>query len=149
MSPNCITGWSCQVQCLYSGQWYIIHGWQPPPLGAVWCSTFVLCTIICCKTNKSSERHTNFESALLYQSNDSVPSRSRMGRQGVDWSGSGKGTGGARFWMREWTFRFHKMRGISLLVEDLLASQKGLCFMKLNCHCICRLKILSNISPVP
>jgi hypothetical protein len=28
-------------------------------------------------------------------------------------------------------FGFHKMRGISWLAEDLLASQEGLCFMKL------------------
>ena len=32
-----------------------------------------------------------------------------------------KGTGGARLWMREWTFGFHKMRGIFWLAKDLLA----------------------------
>jgi hypothetical protein len=36
------------------------------------------------------------------------------------------GTGGGRLGMR-----FHKMQGISRPAEDLLASQEGLCFMKL------------------
>jgi hypothetical protein len=29
-------------------------------------------------------------------------------------------------WIRWWTFWFHKMRGISWLAEDLVASQEGL-----------------------
>jgi hypothetical protein len=33
--------------------------------------------------------------------------------------------------MRWWTFGFHKMRWIPWLVEDVLASQEGLCSMKL------------------
>ena len=38
--------------------------------------------------------------------------------------------------MRWWTLWFHKMRGISWIAEELLASQKGLCFMELvSCHC--------------
>ena len=38
-----------------------------------------------------------------------------------------KATGGGNLWMREWTFWFHKMRGISRLAENRLASQEGLC----------------------
>jgi hypothetical protein len=30
-----------------------------------------------------------------------------------------------------WTFRFHKMRGISWPAAKLLASQEGLCFMEI------------------
>ena len=41
------------------------------------------------------------------------------------------GTGGGLLWMRWWTFGFHKMWGIFWLVEDLLASQEGLCSMEL------------------
>jgi hypothetical protein len=37
------------------------------------------------------------------------------------------GAGGGLLWMREWTFRFHKMWGISWLAENRLASQEGLC----------------------
>jgi hypothetical protein len=40
------------------------------------------------------------------------------------------GAGGWHLWMREWTFGFHKMRGISWLAEDRLASQDRLCSMK-------------------
>jgi hypothetical protein len=39
------------------------------------------------------------------------------------------GTGDGLLWMRQWTFGFHKMRGISWLAEDPLASQEGLCSM--------------------
>jgi hypothetical protein len=41
------------------------------------------------------------------------------------------GTGGRLLWVRWWTFGFHKMRGISWLADDLLASQEGLCSMEL------------------
>jgi hypothetical protein len=34
-------------------------------------------------------------------------------------------------WIRRWTFRFHKIRGTSWLGKELLASQKGFCYMKL------------------
>jgi hypothetical protein len=34
--------------------------------------------------------------------------------------------------MQSYTFGFHKMRGISRLVEELLASQQGLCSMELD-----------------
>ena len=40
------------------------------------------------------------------------------------------GTGGGNLWMPQWTFRFHKMRGISWLAENQLASQDGLCYME-------------------
>jgi hypothetical protein len=39
------------------------------------------------------------------------------------------GTGGGHLWMQLWTFRFHKMRGISWLAENWLVSQ-GLCSME-------------------
>jgi len=39
------------------------------------------------------------------------------------------GTGGRHLWVRWWTCRFHKMRGISWLVENWLASEEGLCCM--------------------
>ena len=37
------------------------------------------------------------------------------------------GTGGGHLGLRQYTFGFHKMRGISWLAENLLASQEGLC----------------------
>jgi hypothetical protein len=40
------------------------------------------------------------------------------------------GTGGGLLWMRQWTSGFHKMRGISWLAENMLASQDGLCCME-------------------
>jgi hypothetical protein len=40
------------------------------------------------------------------------------------------GTGGGYLWLREWTFGFHKMRGIFWLAENRLASQEGLCSME-------------------
>jgi len=48
------------------------------------------------------------------------------------WTGSSwlrRGTGGEHLWMRQWTFWFHKMWGISGLGVELLASQ-GLCYME-------------------
>jgi hypothetical protein len=33
-------------------------------------------------------------------------------------------------WMWEWTFVFHKMRGIAWLAANRLASQEGLCCME-------------------
>ena len=38
------------------------------------------------------------------------------------------GTGGGHLWMRQWTFGFHKMRGISWLAENLLASRRALLY---------------------
>jgi hypothetical protein len=38
--------------------------------------------------------------------------------------------GGGLVWMRWWAFGFHKMRGISWVAENLLASQEGLCSME-------------------
>ena len=40
------------------------------------------------------------------------------------------GTGGGHFWMLQRTFGFHKMREISWLADELLASQEGLCSME-------------------
>jgi len=37
------------------------------------------------------------------------------------------GTSGGLFWPRQWTLRFHQMRGISCLFLELLASQEGPC----------------------
>jgi hypothetical protein len=39
--------------------------------------------------------------------------------------------GQCRLWTRQWTFGFHKMRGISWLAERLLASREGLRSMEL------------------
>jgi hypothetical protein len=39
------------------------------------------------------------------------------------------GTGGGLLWMRLLTFGFHKMRGISWVAQDVLASQEGFCSM--------------------
>jgi hypothetical protein len=39
------------------------------------------------------------------------------------------GTGGRHLWMWSWTYKFHKMQGISWLGENRLASE-GLCSMK-------------------
>jgi hypothetical protein len=41
------------------------------------------------------------------------------------------GAGGGMLWMLWWTFWFHKMRGISWIAGDRLASQKGLFSMQL------------------
>jgi hypothetical protein len=38
---------------------------------------------------------------------------------------------GGLLWMQQWTFGFHKTRGISWLADDLLASQEALCSMEL------------------
>ena len=49
------------------------------------------------------------------------------------WTGSswlGIVTGCGHLWMRWWAFGFHKMRGISWLAENRLASQEGLCSME-------------------
>ena len=40
------------------------------------------------------------------------------------------GTGDRHLWMRQWTFGFHKMRGIYWLAESRLASQEGFCCME-------------------
>jgi hypothetical protein len=42
-----------------------------------------------------------------------------MGRLGLASAGSGEETDDGLLWMRKWTLGFHKMRGISLLTEDL------------------------------
>jgi len=42
------------------------------------------------------------------------------------------GTSGGLVWMRQWTFGFHKMGGISWLTEKRLASQEGLLFCGLT-----------------
>jgi hypothetical protein len=53
-----------------------------------------------------------------------------MGGHGLDQSGLRIGTGGELLWMRWWTFGFHKMRGISWVAQDVLASQEWLCSME-------------------
>jgi hypothetical protein len=40
------------------------------------------------------------------------------------------GTGGELLWTRLWTFGFHKMRGISWVAQEVLASHEGLCSME-------------------
>jgi hypothetical protein len=52
---------------------------------------------------------------------------------GGAWTGSiwlRIGTGGELLWMRLWTFGFHKIREISWVAQDVLASQEGLCSME-------------------
>jgi hypothetical protein len=44
-------------------------------------------------------------------------------------------TGGGLLWTRQWTFGFHKRRGISWLAKWLLASQEIPCPMKLVISC--------------
>ena len=43
---------------------------------------------------------------------------------------SSKRTDSGLLWMRQWTFRFHRLRGISWLAENRLTSQEGLCSME-------------------
>ena len=43
------------------------------------------------------------------------------------WSLLRIGICGEHLWMWQWTFGFHKMRGISWLAKNRLASQEGLC----------------------
>jgi hypothetical protein len=40
------------------------------------------------------------------------------------------GTSGGHMWLRQWTFGFHTIWGISWLAENPLASQEGLCSLK-------------------
>ena len=51
--------------------------------------------------------------------------------RGLDYMWIRIGTGGGHLWKRWWTFGFRKMRGISWLAEELLASPEGLCCMQL------------------
>ena len=56
------------------------------------------------------------------------------------WTGSiwlRLGTDGGLLWMRQWKFGFHKVQGISLLAEDLLASQEGIFFLSLVSLFLC------------
>jgi hypothetical protein len=46
------------------------------------------------------------------------------------WSWLRIGTGGWHLWFLWWTFGFHKMRGISWLAENWLASRERLCCME-------------------
>jgi hypothetical protein len=49
------------------------------------------------------------------------------------WTGSSWlriGTGGGHLWTWQWTFGFHKMRGISWLAENRLVSQEWHCSME-------------------
>ena len=47
------------------------------------------------------------------------------------------GTVGGLLWTRWWTFWFHKLRAISWLAEELLASQEGLCCAELAYCNVC------------
>jgi hypothetical protein len=52
----------------------------------------------------------------------------------MGWTGSiwlRTGTGGGLLCMRQRTFGFHRMQGISWVAQELLASQEGLCPMEL------------------
>jgi len=50
----------------------------------------------------------------------------------MDWINLTQDTGASTglVWIRQWTFRFPKVPNVSLLTEELLASQVGLCCMK-------------------
>jgi hypothetical protein len=41
------------------------------------------------------------------------------------------GSSGALLWTQQWNFGFHKMRGISWLAEQLLASYEEVCSVEL------------------
>ena len=59
----------------------------------------------------------------------------KMDLHEVRWTGMAWfriGTADGHLWMRSYTYGFHKMRGISRLVEDLSASQQGVCSMELD-----------------
>jgi hypothetical protein len=58
-----------------------------------------------------------------------------MAWAGFNWLRTGRG--GGLLWMQWWTFRFHKMKGISWLADNMLASQGGLCSMEVNITAIC------------
>jgi hypothetical protein len=58
---------------------------------------------------------------------------------GGAWTGSiwlRIGTGGGLLSIWLWTFGFHKMRGISWVAQDVLASQEGHCSMELVSECV-------------
>jgi hypothetical protein len=69
-----------------------------------------------------------------------------------------RGTSGGLLWTQQWTFGFHKRRGISWLAEWLLTSQEGFCSLELvirntyawnmSLPCICKLPITSKHSAV-
>jgi hypothetical protein len=57
----------------------------------------------------------------------------RLDGGGGAWTGSmwlRIGTGGGLLCIRRWTYRFHKMRVISWVAQDVLDSQEGLCSME-------------------
>ena len=58
------------------------------------------------------------------------------------------GTGGRLFWLRQWTFRFHKMRRIFWLAEELVDSQEGLCSMEEVYFRAFRVAVLGREIPV-
>jgi len=45
----------------------------------------------------------------------------------LDCCGTGQGHVGELLWMRQWMFRFHKMRWIYWVAEELLASEREFC----------------------
>jgi hypothetical protein len=53
-------------------------------------------------------------------------------------------TSDVRLSMRQGTFGFHKIRRIYWLVEDLIASQKGLCYIELWSYSLIVVKCLMN-----
>jgi len=59
-------------------------------------------------------------------------------RHGLDWYGSG--------WRLVNAVPFHKMWGVSWLGEDMLASDKGLCFMELLTCVLCRNQVMQCCS---
>ena len=64
------------------------------------------------------------------------------------------GTGNGRLWVWQWTVEFLKVRVVSWLTEDLLASQEGLCFMEIVGELVrtpthCEMEYLSSFRFLP
>ena len=57
-----------------------------------------------------------------------------MGRHGLDYPGSRQGQVVGSYGCGSEPFEFHKKQGTSLLVEDLLASEEGLCAVEFVSH---------------
>jgi len=88
------------------------------------------------KQSRTANKGCSTSFAFGWGANNSSPQKSylvtkcshRKPRRPGLWLRIGKG--GGLFWMRQRTFGFNKMRGISWLTENRLASQEGPCAME-------------------
>ena len=67
----------------------------------------------------------------IWQDNVKMNFKERDGRAWTGLVWLRVGTSCRLLWTRYWTFVFHKMRWISWLAEEALASQEGLCYVAL------------------